>query len=187
MQIYIGFKVAVISRDNSKLEKLKGFVSPGTKNNLTTIVGNVGKCLPPDFSTYTFLIIFAVVYIDDDVIDGFHQAQRKQWRRWNRPCSGQWERSQMWCLLWASAGGREVRHTLSLLKNCTGWAYLGWRRSQEHVSDSLNYPTNFVIFFFKQVIETLLYSTFVSWKAFFPLVRDNPNSTYTFITGGSLV
>ncbi|KAG7231071.1 hypothetical protein INR49_025101 [Caranx melampygus] len=35
------------------------------------------------------------------------------------------------------------------------------------------------------VIETLLFSTFVSWKAFFPLVRDDSNCTYTFITGGA--
>ncbi|XP_064168790.1 uncharacterized protein LOC135241931 [Anguilla rostrata] len=35
------------------------------------------------------------------------------------------------------------------------------------------------------VLETLVLSTFVSWKAFFPLVRDNPSSTYTFITGGA--
>jgi len=34
-----------------------------------------------------------------------------------------------------------------------------------------------------QVIEALLLSTFVSWKAFFPLVRDDPKCTYTFITG----
>lgn len=38
-----GFKVAVISRDSSRLERLKSFVSPNTKDNLTTIVGNVGK------------------------------------------------------------------------------------------------------------------------------------------------
>lgn len=38
-----GFKVAVISRDSSRLEKLRSFVSPNTKDNLTTIVGNVGK------------------------------------------------------------------------------------------------------------------------------------------------
>uniref|UniRef100_A0A3Q4HJD4 Uncharacterized protein n=1 Tax=Neolamprologus brichardi TaxID=32507 RepID=A0A3Q4HJD4_NEOBR len=38
-----GFKVAVISRDGSRLEKLRSFVSPNTKDNLTTIVGNVGK------------------------------------------------------------------------------------------------------------------------------------------------
>uniref|UniRef100_A0A674P830 Uncharacterized LOC101067466 n=1 Tax=Takifugu rubripes TaxID=31033 RepID=A0A674P830_TAKRU len=36
-----------------------------------------------------------------------------------------------------------------------------------------------------QVIETLLFSTFVSWKVFFPLVRDDCNCTYTFITGGA--
>ncbi|KAJ8248854.1 hypothetical protein GJAV_G00228460 [Gymnothorax javanicus] len=35
------------------------------------------------------------------------------------------------------------------------------------------------------VLETLVLSTFVSWKAFFPLVRDNPSSSYTFITGGA--
>lgn len=34
-----------------------------------------------------------------------------------------------------------------------------------------------------QVIETLLFSTFVSWKVFFPLVRDDCNCTYTFMTG----
>lgn len=33
----------MISRDKSKLEKLRGFVSPSTKGNLTTLVGNVGK------------------------------------------------------------------------------------------------------------------------------------------------
>ncbi|XP_054865097.1 uncharacterized protein LOC129348569 [Amphiprion ocellaris] len=38
-----GFKVAVISRDNSRLERLRSFVSPNTKDNLVTIVGNVGK------------------------------------------------------------------------------------------------------------------------------------------------
>lgn len=38
-----GFKVAVISRDNSRLERLRSSVSPTTKDNLTTIVGNVGE------------------------------------------------------------------------------------------------------------------------------------------------
>lgn len=32
-------------------------------------------------------------------------------------------------------------------------------------------------------METLLFSTFVSWKVFFPLVRDDCSCTYTFITG----
>lgn len=36
-----------------------------------------------------------------------------------------------------------------------------------------------------QVMETLLFSTFVSWKAFFPLVRDRSDASYTFITGTS--
>lgn len=33
------------------------------------------------------------------------------------------------------------------------------------------------------MIETLLFSTFVAWKTFFPLVRDDSSCTYTFITG----
>ncbi|XP_068459662.1 uncharacterized protein si:dkey-238o13.4 isoform X2 [Clinocottus analis] len=36
-----------------------------------------------------------------------------------------------------------------------------------------------------RVMETLLFSTFVSWKAFFPLVRDDSSCTYSFITGGA--
>ncbi|MEQ2297264.1 hypothetical protein AMECASPLE_033057 [Ameca splendens] len=36
-----GFKVAVISRDSSRLERLQTFVSPNTKENLITVVGNV--------------------------------------------------------------------------------------------------------------------------------------------------
>ncbi|KAG7473216.1 hypothetical protein MATL_G00093360 [Megalops atlanticus] len=37
----------------------------------------------------------------------------------------------------------------------------------------------------ERVLGSLVLSTFVSWKTFFPLVRDNPGSTYTFITGGA--
>uniref|UniRef100_H3B370 Uncharacterized protein n=1 Tax=Latimeria chalumnae TaxID=7897 RepID=H3B370_LATCH len=36
-----------------------------------------------------------------------------------------------------------------------------------------------------RVFETLVLSTFTSWKAFFPLVKDNSNGSYTFITGGA--
>ncbi|XP_075795941.1 L-fucose dehydrogenase-like isoform X1 [Pelodiscus sinensis] len=36
-----------------------------------------------------------------------------------------------------------------------------------------------------RVLETLLLSTFAAWKAFFPLVRENPGGSYTFITGGA--
>lgn len=39
--------------------------------------------------------------------------------------------------------------------------------------------------FAPQVMETLLFSTFVSWKVFFPLVRDGRGCTYTFMTGAS--
>lgn len=38
-----GFRVAVISRDSARLDKLKDFVSPSTKGNLITLVGNVGE------------------------------------------------------------------------------------------------------------------------------------------------
>ncbi|XP_078526215.1 uncharacterized protein LOC144798950 [Lissotriton helveticus] len=36
-----------------------------------------------------------------------------------------------------------------------------------------------------RVLDTLVLSTFTSWKSFFPLVKDNPNGSYTFITGGA--
>lgn len=35
-----------------------------------------------------------------------------------------------------------------------------------------------------QVLDTLLLSTFTAWKAFFPLVQDSAEGSYTFITGG---
>lgn len=53
--VCVGFKVAVISRDSSRLERLQSFVSPTTKDNLTTIVGNVGT------SAHPILIIFISV------------------------------------------------------------------------------------------------------------------------------
>ncbi|KAA0715098.1 hypothetical protein E1301_Tti008851 [Triplophysa tibetana] len=118
-----GFKVAVISRDNNKLEKLKGFVSPGTNNNLTTIVGNVGS---------------------EEAVEDVKQA------------------------LLRSVG--KITDVVSSL----GFSW--WQGGPPHTQPLKE---------LQWVIETLLYSTFVSWKAFFPLVRDNPNSTYTFITGGA--
>ncbi len=45
----------MISRDSSKLEKLKGFVSPSTQSNLTTLVGNVGKYLLHVFFSFFYL------------------------------------------------------------------------------------------------------------------------------------
>uniref|UniRef100_A0A9J7XQX9 Si:dkey-238o13.4 n=1 Tax=Cyprinus carpio carpio TaxID=630221 RepID=A0A9J7XQX9_CYPCA len=117
------FKVAVVSRDSSKLEKLKGFVSPSTKCNLTTLVGNVGS---------------------EEGVEEVKQALLK------------------------SVG--KITDVVSSL----GFSW--WQGGPPH-----SQPLKELHW----VIETLLFSTFVSWKAFFPLVRDDPNCTYTFITGGA--
>ncbi|XP_051953564.1 uncharacterized protein LOC127623248 [Xyrauchen texanus] len=118
-----GFKVAVISRDNSKLEKLKGFVSPNTKSNLTTLVGNVGS---------------------EEGVEEVKQSLLK------------------------SVG--KITDVVSSL----GFSW--WQGGLPHTQPLKE---------LHWVMETLLFSTFVSWKAFFPLVRDDPNCTYTFITGGA--
>ncbi|KAK1785026.1 hypothetical protein P4O66_018195, partial [Electrophorus voltai] len=117
------FKVAVISRDSKKLEKLERFVSPPTKGNLTTLVGDVGS--EEEAEKVRRDLLQAVGKVTDVVSSlGF------SWWQGGAP------------------------HTQSLKE-------LRW------------------------VIETLLFSTFVSWKTFFPLVRDDPDCTYTFITGGA--
>ncbi|XP_023682834.1 uncharacterized protein [Paramormyrops kingsleyae] len=118
-----GFKVAVISRDSNRLEKLKAFVSPSTKDRLITVVGNVGS------------------------EEGAEEARQ--------------------ALLKAAGKVTDVVSSLGF-----SW----WQGGPPHTQTlkELNW-----------VLETLLLSTFVSWKAFFPLVRDNPNGTYTFITGGA--
>lgn len=118
-----GFKVAVISRDNSRLEKLKSFVSPSTKDNLTTFVGDVGS---------------------EEGVEEVKQALLK--------CVG------------------KVTDIVSSL----GFSW--WQGGPPHTQSQKE---------LHWVLETLLFSTFVSWKAFFPLVRDDPNSSYTFITGGA--
>ncbi|TSK38481.1 Peroxisomal trans-2-enoyl-CoA reductase [Bagarius yarrelli] len=118
-----GFKVAVISRDKSKLEKLKGFVSPSTTCNLTTLVGNIGS---------------------EEEAENVKQT------------------------LLNSVG--KITDVVSSL----GFSW--WQRGPPHTQ-----PLKELLW----VIETLLFSTFVSWKTFFPLVRDDPNCTYTFITGGA--
>uniref|UniRef100_A0A8C2B8C9 Si:dkey-238o13.4 n=1 Tax=Cyprinus carpio TaxID=7962 RepID=A0A8C2B8C9_CYPCA len=116
------FKVAVISRESSNLEKLKGFVSPSTKSNLTTLVGNVGS---------------------EEGAEEVKQALLK------------------------SVG--KITDVVSSL----GFSW--WQGGPPHTQTLKE---------LHWVIETLLFSTFVSWKAFFPLVRDDTNCTYTFITGG---
>uniref|UniRef100_A0A8C8CF18 Uncharacterized protein n=1 Tax=Oncorhynchus tshawytscha TaxID=74940 RepID=A0A8C8CF18_ONCTS len=118
-----GFKVAVISRDNSRLEKLRGFVSPSVRDNLTTLVGNVGSEEGAEVVKHALLKSVGKV---TDIVSSLGFS----WWQGGPP------------------------HTQTLKE-------LHW------------------------VIETLLFSTFVSWKVFFPLVRDDPNCTYTFITGGA--
>ncbi|KAG7468468.1 hypothetical protein MATL_G00143140 [Megalops atlanticus] len=118
-----GFRVVVISRDSNRLEKLKGFVSPSTKDRLITLVGNVGS--EEEVEVAKQAVLKAVGKVTDIVSSlGF------SWWQGGPP------------------------HTQTLKE-------LHW------------------------VLETLILSTFVSWKAFFPLVRDDPNCTYTFITGGA--
>uniref|UniRef100_A0A3P9ITD6 Peroxisomal trans-2-enoyl-CoA reductase n=1 Tax=Oryzias latipes TaxID=8090 RepID=A0A3P9ITD6_ORYLA len=118
-----GFKVAVISRDSSRLEKLRSFVSSNNKNNLTTILGNVGT------------------------EEGAEQAKE--------------------ALL------TEVGKVTDIVSSL-GFSW--WQGGPPHTQTLKD---------LQWVMETLLLSTFVSWKAFFPLVKDNSDSTYTFITGGA--
>ncbi|XP_062861125.1 uncharacterized protein si:dkey-238o13.4 [Trichomycterus rosablanca] len=118
-----GLKVAVISRDNAKLEKLREFVSPNTRANLTTLVGNVGS---------------------EEGAEKVKQA------------------------LLQSVG--RITDVVSSL----GFSW--WQGGPPHTQPLKE---------LQWVLETLLFSTFVSWKTFFPLVRDDPNCTYTFITGGA--
>ncbi|KAJ8398670.1 hypothetical protein AAFF_G00421980 [Aldrovandia affinis] len=118
-----GFKVVVISRDANRLEKLKGFVSATSRENLVTLVGNVGS---------------------EEGAEEVKQAVLK-------------------------AVGKVTDVVSSL-----GFSW--WQGGPPHTQTvkELNW-----------VLETLILSTFVSWKAFFPLVRDDPSCTYTFITGGA--
>ncbi|XP_029289040.1 uncharacterized protein LOC115009290 [Cottoperca gobio] len=118
-----GFKVAVISRESSRLERLQSFVSPNTQDHLTTIVGNVGS------------------------EEGAEQAKQ--------------------ALLKAVGKVTDIVSSLGF-----SW----WQGGPPHTQSLKD---------LHWVVETLLFSTFVSWKAFFPLVRDNSDSTYTFITGGA--
>uniref|UniRef100_A0A8C6PRU2 Uncharacterized protein n=1 Tax=Nothobranchius furzeri TaxID=105023 RepID=A0A8C6PRU2_NOTFU len=118
-----GFKVAVISRDSSRLDRLRSFVSPNTKDNLTTIVGNVGS------------------------EEGAEKAKQ--------------------ALL------KEVGKVTDIVSSL-GFSW--WQGGPPHTQTLKD---------LHWVIETLLFSTFVAWKAFFPLVRDNSDCTYTLITGGA--
>uniref|UniRef100_A0A8D3BJD2 Peroxisomal trans-2-enoyl-CoA reductase n=1 Tax=Scophthalmus maximus TaxID=52904 RepID=A0A8D3BJD2_SCOMX len=118
-----GFKVAVISRDSSRLERLREFISPNTKENLTTVVGDVGS------------------------EEGAEQAKRS--------------------LL-------EVVGKVTDVVSSLGFSW--WQGGPPHTQSLKE---------LQWVMETLLFSTFVSWKTFFPLVRDDSSCTYTFVTGGA--
>lgn len=119
-------------------------------------------------------------------VSSLWQAQRRALSRWSRTCWRRWGRWLMSFPLWASAGGRGDPHTPSLWKTCTGWG----RTHKTDTNKTILIRIEVVILSWLlldpstlQVIETLLFSTFVSWKAFFPLVREDSNCTYTFITG----
>ncbi|XP_063053745.1 uncharacterized protein si:dkey-238o13.4 [Engraulis encrasicolus] len=118
-----GFRVAVISRDSARLDKLKDFVSPSTKGNLITLVGNVGTEEGAEEAKAALLKLVGKV---TDVV--------------------------------------------------TSLGFSWWQGGPPHTQTvkELNW-----------VIETLLLSTFSSWKAFFPLVKEDSDCTYTFITGGA--
>ncbi|XP_019720841.1 uncharacterized protein LOC109513070 [Hippocampus comes] len=118
-----GFKVAVISRDSNRLERLTSFISANTKDSLITIVGDVGSEV------------------------GVEQAKQDLLKKVGK-----------------------ITDVISSL----GFSW--WQGGPPHTQTLKD---------LHWVMESLLFSTFVSWKAFFPLVRDDSKCTYTFITGGA--
>ncbi|XP_033012926.1 uncharacterized protein LOC117051018 [Lacerta agilis] len=118
-----GFQVAVISRDRSRLEKLKQFLPPSACQRLHTLVGDVGSEEGAEAAKEALLKSTGKV---TDVVSSLGFS-------W-------WQ------------GGPPLTQTLKELH---------------------------------RVLDTLLLSTFTAWKAFFPLVKDNADGTYTFITGGA--
>ncbi|XP_039359512.1 uncharacterized protein LOC120384613 [Mauremys reevesii] len=118
-----GFRVAVVSRDGSRLEKLKSFVPAPTRDRLHTLIGDVGS---------------------EEGAEAAKEALLK------------------------SVG--KVTDVVSSL----GFSW--WQGGPPHTQTLQE---------LHRVLETLLLSTFTSWKAFFPLVQENPSGSYTFITGGA--
>ncbi|KAG8437564.1 hypothetical protein GDO86_008319 [Hymenochirus boettgeri] len=118
-----GYLVAVISRDESRLEKLKAFVSDTFRGNLHTLLGDVGS------------------------EEGAQEAA---------------------AALLSRVG--KVTDVVSSL----GFSW--WQGGPPHTQSLQE---------LQKVLDILLLSTFTAWKAFFPLVKDDPDSTYTFITGGA--
>ncbi|XP_077307079.1 L-fucose dehydrogenase-like [Lithobates pipiens] len=118
-----GFQVAVISRENSRLEKLRNFVPAQYRDNLHTMVGDVGS------------------------EEGAQEA--------------------------ADALTSRVGKVTDVVSSL-GFSW--WQGGPPHTQTLQE---------LQRVLDTLLLSTFTSWKSFFPLVKDDPNGTYTFITGGA--
>ncbi|XP_065272509.1 uncharacterized protein LOC135888684 [Emys orbicularis] len=118
-----GFRVAVVSRDGARLEKLQSFVPASTRDRLHTLIGDVGSEEGAEAAKEALLKSVGKV---TDVVSSLGFS----WWQGGPP------------------------HTQTLQE-------LHW------------------------VLETLLLSTFTSWKAFFPLVQENPSGSYTFITGGA--
>ncbi|XP_043937797.1 uncharacterized protein LOC122810303 [Protopterus annectens] len=118
-----GFQVAVISRDGNRLEKLKNFVPSSSRENLHTLVADVGT---EDGAEAAKKAVLNKVGTVTDVVSSLGFS-------------------------WWQGGPLHTQTLKELLR----------------------------------VLETLLLCTFTSWKAFFPLVKDNPNGSYTFITGGA--
>uniref|UniRef100_A0A3B3Q9G1 Rhamnolipids biosynthesis 3-oxoacyl-[acyl-carrier-protein] reductase-like n=1 Tax=Paramormyrops kingsleyae TaxID=1676925 RepID=A0A3B3Q9G1_9TELE len=118
-----GFKVVAVSRDGSKLEKLKVLISPSRRENLLTVEGDIGS------------------------EEGAEQVKQALLTR---------------------------MVTVTDVVSSLGFSW--WQGGAPHTQNLKE---------LRWVLDALLFSTFVSWKAFFPLVRDNPKGTYTFITGGA--
>eukprot|EP00062_Callorhinchus_milii_P005170 gi/632944365/ref/XP_007887469.1/ PREDICTED: peroxisomal trans-2-enoyl-CoA reductase-like [Callorhinchus milii] len=118
-----GCRVAVISRDAARLEKLKSFVPASTRERLVTLVGDVGT------------------------EEGAEAAKNSV----------------------VKALGKVTDIVSSL-----GFSW--WQGGPPHTQSLKD---------LHKVLDTLLLSTFTSWKAFFPLVKDDPNASYTFVTGGA--
>uniref|UniRef100_A0A8D0BJF7 Uncharacterized protein n=1 Tax=Salvator merianae TaxID=96440 RepID=A0A8D0BJF7_SALMN len=118
-----GFQVAVISRDESRLEKLKQFLPPSAGSRLHTLVGDVGS------------------------EDGAEAAK-----------------------------GDLLKRTGKVTDVVSSLGFSWWQGGPPHTQSLQE---------LHRVLDTLLLSTFTAWKAFFPLVKDNPNGSYTFITGGA--
>ncbi|XP_043979749.1 uncharacterized protein si:dkey-238o13.4 isoform X2 [Gambusia affinis] len=132
-----GFKAAVISRDGGRLEKLRAFVSPSSKDNLIAVVGDVGEL------AHSMMLLL----VNGGSEDGAQQAKQQL-----------------------------LQHVGKVTDVVSALGFSWWQGGPPHTQTLQD---------LHWVLDALLFSTFVSWKTFFPLVRDDPSCSYTFITGGA--